>query len=394
MAVLLMGGVVPEVYCSHHVEMQMFAHEHVPFAPVCHFGLFMYNIIAKWPASRWGTLNAAPTLVFAKDHLGTSNEERLRRVPSGSHDVFKPEHASQAERREVRLKRFGVDSDATKALPDVQGANVDEARNAAGWAWDDLLQQSKGCCGCEAFVGHSKARICEQPWRSGRKGNRDEALERLRKYAAPPPSAGAVAPTAQQADTFDKLKKVRGTATQDWQTLLAKEARVRAARQHLAGFETIQDLMEELEVDGEDANADCQRFMKDLEQYQREGKGTLQDVETTRRPFGDLVKAYGVMEDRSGMQGDGKSEGPSPPRPDEGTSAASAAAPEPPAAEKKATAGDKHPVGLNPTAEDRVGAAGRRAPPGAARRRSAAHWPAYCPASRAVLSQKVGCRQH
>jgi len=108
------------VYCSHHVEMQMFAHEHVPFAPVCHFGLFMYNIIAKWPASRWGTLNAAPTLVFAKDHLGTSNEERLRRVPSGSHDVFKPEHASQAERREVRLKRFGVDSDATKVIIMVQ----------------------------------------------------------------------------------------------------------------------------------------------------------------------------------------------------------------------------------------------------------------------------------
>lgn len=58
------------VYCSHHVEMSMFAHEHVPVRPVANFGLFMYNLIGKWPAIKWGTLNSAPTLCFARDHLG------------------------------------------------------------------------------------------------------------------------------------------------------------------------------------------------------------------------------------------------------------------------------------------------------------------------------------
>jgi len=108
------------VYCSHHVEMQIFAHKHVPFRPVCEFGLFMYNLIGKWPAIRWGTLNSAPTLCFARDHLGKEHEERLRRVPSGTHDVFKHEADDPNERSDVRRKRFGVEDEKTKVILMVQ----------------------------------------------------------------------------------------------------------------------------------------------------------------------------------------------------------------------------------------------------------------------------------
>lgn len=108
------------VYCSHHVEMEIFARKHVPYRQVCDFGMFMYNLIGKWPAVRWGTLNAAPTLCFARDHLGAEHEERLRRVPSGTHDVFRVEPATATERRDVRLARFGVDDDKTKVIIMVQ----------------------------------------------------------------------------------------------------------------------------------------------------------------------------------------------------------------------------------------------------------------------------------
>lgn len=108
------------VYCSHHVEMQVFAHKHVPVKPICNFGLFMYNLIGKWPATRWGTLNSAPTLCFAREHIGKEYEQKLRRVPSGTHDVFTPEASSATERRDVRLSRFGVDDEKTKVILMVQ----------------------------------------------------------------------------------------------------------------------------------------------------------------------------------------------------------------------------------------------------------------------------------
>lgn len=108
------------VYCSHHVEMAMFSERHVPFKPVCDFGMFMYNLIGKWPAVRWGTLNSAPTLCFARDHLGKEHEDKLRRVPSGTHDVFSPEPSSASERKDVRLARFKVDDDSTKVVLMVQ----------------------------------------------------------------------------------------------------------------------------------------------------------------------------------------------------------------------------------------------------------------------------------
>lgn len=108
------------VYCSHHVEMDIFAHKHVAYRSIAQFGLFMYNMIGKWPAIFWGTLNAAPTLCFARAHLGAEHEKVLRRVPSGTHEVFRPEPSSATERRDVRLARFGVDDEETKVILMVQ----------------------------------------------------------------------------------------------------------------------------------------------------------------------------------------------------------------------------------------------------------------------------------
>jgi len=108
------------VYCSHHVEMSMFAQKHVPFAPVCNFGLFMYNLLCKWPAHRWGALNAAPTLCFARDHLGTEKEDTLRRVPSGTHDVFNTTPDEPNERENVRTQMFGVQDPKVRVMLMVQ----------------------------------------------------------------------------------------------------------------------------------------------------------------------------------------------------------------------------------------------------------------------------------
>mmetsp|Transcript_14294 Transcript_14294/g.41258 ORF Transcript_14294/g.41258 Transcript_14294/m.41258 type:complete len:502 (+) Transcript_14294:92-1597(+) len=106
------------VYCSHHVEMRMFAFEHAPPA-IANFGLFMYNLVGKWPATRWGTLNSAPTLCFARDHLGSHLEDRLRAVPSGTHEVFDPA-SEPGERAQTRRTRFGIDDEKTKVVLMVQ----------------------------------------------------------------------------------------------------------------------------------------------------------------------------------------------------------------------------------------------------------------------------------
>eukprot|EP00928_Gymnodinium_smaydae_P042070 TRINITY_DN2838_c0_g6_i1.p2 TRINITY_DN2838_c0_g6~~TRINITY_DN2838_c0_g6_i1.p2 ORF type:complete len:541 (-),score=73.00 TRINITY_DN2838_c0_g6_i1:83-1618(-) len=108
------------VYCSHHVEMDMFAHKHVAFPAIARFGLFMYDLIGKWPAVIWGTMNAAPTLCFARDHLGRSLDETLRRVPSGTHDIFTVVPGSAGEREEVRRTRFGVEDGAARVILMVQ----------------------------------------------------------------------------------------------------------------------------------------------------------------------------------------------------------------------------------------------------------------------------------
>jgi len=108
------------VYCSHHVEMSMFAHNHVPVRPIAEFGLLMYDLISKWPAKKWGTLNSAPTLCFARAHLGSEHEATLRRVPSGTHDIFSPTCGSPDERQQVRFSYFKVESEKTKVALMVQ----------------------------------------------------------------------------------------------------------------------------------------------------------------------------------------------------------------------------------------------------------------------------------
>lgn len=105
------------VYCSHHVEMDMFSSKHTPW-PIDQFGIFMYSLVCKWPCTRWATLNAAPTLCFARAHIGEQHESTLRCVPSGTHDVFRAEADAgtdgATERRELRQQWFGVNDDETK----------------------------------------------------------------------------------------------------------------------------------------------------------------------------------------------------------------------------------------------------------------------------------------
>jgi len=152
------------VYCSHHVEMGIFAHKHVQIRPIADFGLFMYNLIGKWPALRWGALNAAPTLCFARDHLGKEYEDKLRRVPSGTHDVFTPEPSSATERRDVRLARFGVDSEDTKVILMVQRLSSEKGTERVFPALVPKKDGGMGVKGVLAIAGDgpSKAALVEE----------------------------------------------------------------------------------------------------------------------------------------------------------------------------------------------------------------------------------------
>jgi len=152
------------VYCSHHVEMSMFARNHVPVEPIVNFGMFMYNLIGKWPATRWGALNSAPTLCFARAHLGTEHEERLRRVPSGTHDVFSPDPDSPDERQQVRLSRFKVKDETTKVALMVQRLSGEKGTNLIfpGFLPQDL--GGEGIPGVLAIAGDgpSKAALMQE----------------------------------------------------------------------------------------------------------------------------------------------------------------------------------------------------------------------------------------
>eukprot|EP00440_Ansanella_granifera_P074393 gb/GFBE01080731.1/.p1 GENE.gb/GFBE01080731.1/~~gb/GFBE01080731.1/.p1 ORF type:complete len:514 (+),score=100.84 gb/GFBE01080731.1/:1-1542(+) len=155
------------VYCSHHVEMNMFAHELVSMKPVADFTLFMYNLIGKWPAIRWGTLNSAPTLCFARDHLGKEHEAKLRRVPSGTHDVFSPTPSSASERRDVRLAKFGVDSEDTKVMLMVQRLSAEKGTERIFPAFVPKEEGGQGVQGVLAIAGegHAKAALVEEATR-------------------------------------------------------------------------------------------------------------------------------------------------------------------------------------------------------------------------------------
>lgn len=87
---------------------------------VCVFVTFMYALVAKLPASLLATRNAAPTLAFAREHLGCVREAELRQVPSGTHDLFEPKPSNPTERQEIRREVFHVDSDDVKVLVMIQ----------------------------------------------------------------------------------------------------------------------------------------------------------------------------------------------------------------------------------------------------------------------------------
>lgn len=108
------------VYSSHHVEVEMFARKLVPIDFIYHIGMTLYKLLCLWPSIFWGTMNAAPTLVFAKAHCGEKWEKTLRCVPSGTHHVFTAEPSSSTERKDVRLSRFKVDDEDTKVILMVQ----------------------------------------------------------------------------------------------------------------------------------------------------------------------------------------------------------------------------------------------------------------------------------
>lgn len=109
-------------YCSHHVEMDIFS-KHAPY-PLDKVGLFLYHLITKGPAVNWATLNAAPTLCFCKAHCGPNSapvlQDRVRCVPSGTHDVFTSTHESDDERTKIRGEKFGVQDESTKVCLMVQ----------------------------------------------------------------------------------------------------------------------------------------------------------------------------------------------------------------------------------------------------------------------------------
>eukprot|EP00929_Paragymnodinium_shiwhaense_P115281 TRINITY_DN8402_c0_g1_i1.p1 TRINITY_DN8402_c0_g1~~TRINITY_DN8402_c0_g1_i1.p1 ORF type:complete len:507 (-),score=92.20 TRINITY_DN8402_c0_g1_i1:358-1878(-) len=108
------------VYSSHHVEVEIFARKLVPVDIIYNIGMCFYKLLCLWPSIYWGTLNAAPTLVFAKAHCGAEREKTLRCVPSGTHNVFNTTPDSPTERRDVRLARFKVDNETTKVILMVQ----------------------------------------------------------------------------------------------------------------------------------------------------------------------------------------------------------------------------------------------------------------------------------
>lgn len=146
------------VYCSHHVEMNMFAERLVPNVPVCKFGLFMYNLVGKWPAVMWGTLNSAPTLCFARAHLGDGNKDKLRRAPSGTHDVFSPEPSSSTERKDVRLSRFKVDDESTKVVLMVQRLSGEKGTERIFPVFESVARGGAGVTARLAIAGDGPSR--------------------------------------------------------------------------------------------------------------------------------------------------------------------------------------------------------------------------------------------
>jgi len=140
-------------YCSHHVEMDMFS-THAPY-PLDKIGLALYNAATLAPAIQWGTLNAAPTLCFAKAHCGTRLADRLRAVPSGTHDCFTSEPSHEKERQEVREARFGVTENDVKVTLMVQRLSKEKGTERV---FPAFARSGEGVAGILAIAGDGPSR--------------------------------------------------------------------------------------------------------------------------------------------------------------------------------------------------------------------------------------------
>lgn len=138
-------------YCSHHVEMDIFS-KHSPW-PLDRIGLGLYHYLFLVPALTLGTMNAAPTLCFAKAHCGSFPEDKLRCVPSGTHPVFTSELSSTDERSEVRRSMFGVTDEDTKVVIMVQRLSQEKGTHRIFPAFLPRAQGGEGVKGVLAIAG-------------------------------------------------------------------------------------------------------------------------------------------------------------------------------------------------------------------------------------------------
>lgn len=84
------------------------ARRYARFKPLRAFGLFSYDLLARWPATRGGTVNAAPTLKFLRAHM-RCDPARERRIPTGVNvSTFTPHSAEHvAADRRTLIARLG-----------------------------------------------------------------------------------------------------------------------------------------------------------------------------------------------------------------------------------------------------------------------------------------------
>lgn len=150
------------VYCSHHVDMEGIPYKHVSFKPLVQVSLFGYNLLAKWPAIYWGTLNSAPTLFYARLHLGDAHEKNLRTVPSGTHEEFSPIPSSPSERQEIRRDRFGVTDDATKVSIMVQRLSSEKGTERVFPAFTKREKGGEGVPGVLVIAGDGPSMLSLQ----------------------------------------------------------------------------------------------------------------------------------------------------------------------------------------------------------------------------------------
>ena len=92
------------VYCSHHVDMEYYISEYVPFKPAAAVGAFLYWLLTKLPAIIFAITNAAPTLCFLQNHMPKFPGIRAR-IPTGVADarfkVRQPTHTTWQPRARV-----------------------------------------------------------------------------------------------------------------------------------------------------------------------------------------------------------------------------------------------------------------------------------------------------